>query len=395
MSYNRRTFMEGTPTRRLPLRIRPLVVILLAVCLGASESSRPLAQQASAPQPFPLSAWAAIAHGQIADAEAQARSRPGDDPEAAAILGHLAMPQRRLRRGAASCSNRPQRRRRSAAAALELGLLQQRLGRTEAATRAAVTLFRQGARASDPHVLGRAARAAQALGGAEQARRQHALSRRGIEQRPRHRNRVGLAVPRNLDRDRSGEVVPEGAGGGPALGPRPPGLAARARRREPAGRRGGGDASARDRSGSRRGRTAARGTRARQHALQGSARTDRHACSRAIRSICRRARCSAAIAYVKDDRAGLRRGSASACSRSIPAFGELYRVAGDLAARNYRFDDAVALTRTGGGARSVVAARARRSRHAPAAHRGRGRGAARARALVQRSTRSTASPTTC
>ena len=28
-----------------------------------------------------------------------------------------------------------------------------------------------------------------------------------------------------------------------------------------------------------------------------------------------------------------------------PHFGEVYRVAGDLAARNYRFDEAVALTR--------------------------------------------------
>ena len=30
-----------------------------------------------------------------------------------------------------------------------------------------------------------------------------------------------------------------------------------------------------------------------------------------------------------------------------PAFGEVYRVAGDLAARNYRFEEAVALTRQG------------------------------------------------
>ena len=35
-----------------------------------------------------------------------------------------------------------------------------------------------------------------------------------------------------------------------------------------------------------------------------------------------------------------------------PAYGEVYRVAADLAARNYRFEEAVALTRRAVGARS-------------------------------------------
>src|SRR5687768_11293537 len=123
--------MQGTDThRRLSVRMRPLVVVLLAVCLGAIESSRPFAQQ-SVPQPFPASAWAAIAHGQLDDAESQARSRP-DDPEAAAVLAHLA-----ARKGAyaeavkllePAAAKSP-----LSTAALELGLLQQRLGRTEVA----------------------------------------------------------------------------------------------------------------------------------------------------------------------------------------------------------------------------------------------------------------------
>ena len=49
-------------------------------------------------------------------------------------------------------------------AALELGLLQQRLGRTEIARKLLFDLFRQGSRAGEPAVLARAARAAQALG---------------------------------------------------------------------------------------------------------------------------------------------------------------------------------------------------------------------------------------
>ena len=53
---------------------------------------------------------------------------------------------------------------------------------------------------------------------------------------------------------------------------------------------------------------------------------------------------AAAITYVRGDRAGF-----DAAAQHIltinPAYGEVYRAAGDLAARNYRFDDAVALTR--------------------------------------------------
>jgi tetratricopeptide (TPR) repeat protein len=51
-----------------------------------------------------------------------------------------------------------------------------------------------------------------------------------------------------------------------------------------------------------------------------------------------------AIAYVKDDRATFE-AEAKAVLAVNPSFGEVYRVAADLAARNYRFDEAVALTR--------------------------------------------------
>ena len=51
-----------------------------------------------------------------------------------------------------------------------------------------------------------------------------------------------------------------------------------------------------------------------------------------------------AIAYVRGDRRRSTRKSKRVLAIN-PAFGEVYRVAGDLAARNYRFDEAVALTR--------------------------------------------------
>ena len=51
-----------------------------------------------------------------------------------------------------------------------------------------------------------------------------------------------------------------------------------------------------------------------------------------------------AIAYVRDDKAAFDAETARILAIN-PAFGEVYRVAGELAARNYRFDEAVALTR--------------------------------------------------
>ena len=155
--------MDGRPAHRLfPVRMRPLVVILLAVCLGATGTSRSSAQQSATPAAFPAGAWAAIAHGKLADAEAQARAREAGDADAAAILGHLA-----IRKGeydaAVKLLEPAAAQAPIGAAALELGLLHQRLGRTEAGTRLLTAIFRQGSSAADGAVLARAARAAQAL----------------------------------------------------------------------------------------------------------------------------------------------------------------------------------------------------------------------------------------
>jgi hypothetical protein len=90
--------MNGTRTHRLPaaawakarfpVQMRPLVVVLLAVCL---QGSRVPGLQGSSVQEFPRSAWTAIAHGKIADAESLARAQPAGDVDAAAVLGHLAV----------------------------------------------------------------------------------------------------------------------------------------------------------------------------------------------------------------------------------------------------------------------------------------------------------------
>ena len=73
------------------------------------------------------------------------------------------------------------------------------------------------------------------------------------------------------------------------------------------------------------------------------------------------------MSYVKDDRAAYEAETKKILAIN-PAFGEVYRVAADLAARNYRFDEAVALS-AGDRARSEDRPRAWRARDAPAPNR--------------------------
>src|SRR5688500_10759505 len=165
--YNRAASMRRTRMPlRLPVSVRPLVVILLGVCLAITDSSRTSAQQSDA-RPFPANAWAAIAHGKLADAEALARSQ-SSDPEAAAVLGHLAIRKGQYEEAdkllAPAAAQAP-----LSSAALELGLLHQRLGRQEAGNRLLTFIYRQASSAGNADALARAARAAQALGRPQEA----------------------------------------------------------------------------------------------------------------------------------------------------------------------------------------------------------------------------------
>src|SRR5688500_2588540 len=79
--------------RRLSASMRPVVVIFLYMCAWAAFPPA-YAGQNSAPSEaatFLSAARRAIAHGELAEAEALARRRPGADPAAAAVLAELAM----------------------------------------------------------------------------------------------------------------------------------------------------------------------------------------------------------------------------------------------------------------------------------------------------------------
>ena len=334
--------MQGTHThRRLPVRMRPLVVVLLAVCLGATGSSRPFAQQSGPPQPFPASAWAQIAHGQLAAAEAEARERPAGDPEAAAILGHLA-----ARKGnyeeAVKLMEPAAAQAPLSTAALELGLLHQKLGRAEAASKLLFGLFRQGSRAGDPAVLARAARAAQALGSKHDA---NTLFRGAATSNdPGIETAWGWLFLETSTETEAAKSFQKVLAADPKWAPAQLGLAAvlvdenppaaaaaamRALEIDPT-------LDAAELLLAELDLDNSRPKEARERIDRVLARNPRHLHARSL---------VAAMAYVKDDRATFD-AEVKKTLEINPAFGEVYRVAGDLAARNYRFDEAVALTRT-------------------------------------------------
>ena len=343
MFYNRTRFMQGTRThRRFTVRMRPLVVILLAVCLCATESSRPSAQQPGAAQSFPASAWAAIAHGKLTDAEAQARARPAGDVDAAAVLGHLA-----IRKGqydeAVKVLQPAATQAPLGSGALELGLLHLRLGRGELGTRLLTPIFRQGSSAAEPFVLARAGRAAQALGLPQEANALFRAASSASGGDPAIDTVWGdLFLEKFAEAEalRSFQQVlktdpqwaPAHVGLAAVLADENPPAAAMAAMRaleiDP------GLASAElllaqlDLDNTRYDEARGRINRV-------LAENPQHLDARAL---------LAAIAYVKDDRAAW-----DAEVRKVlaihPGFGEIYRAAADLTARNYRFEEAVALSR--------------------------------------------------
>ncbi|MEO5896747.1 MAG: tetratricopeptide repeat protein [Vicinamibacterales bacterium] len=336
--------MQGTRAhRRLPVRMRPLVVILLAVCLGGHESSRPSAQQASAVVlPFPVSAWTAIAHGKLADAEQQARSRPAGDPEAAAVLGHLAIRKgqhddavKLLEPAAAQVAD--------GSAALELGLLHQRVGRTDAGIRLLTAVYQRGSTGADGASLTRAARAAQALGLAQEANSLFRAAAASAAGDPAINTAWGLLFLEKFNEVEAAKSFSTVIEADPLWAPAQVGLAA----------------ALADENPPLAATTATRalqidGTLDSAELLLAQLELDNSRYDAARERLNRVVTANpqqldarallAAMSYVKGDRAAY-----EIETRKIlevhPTFGEVYRATADLTARHYRFDEAVALAK--------------------------------------------------
>lgn len=339
MIYNRTLMGTGT-YRGLPLR--PLVVILLGVCLAATDGSRTSAQQSEQQIPFPRSAWTAIAHGNVDNAESMARARAAEDPEAAAVIGHLAAREGQYEQAVKilepAAAKAP-----LSAAALELGLLHQKLGRSDAAAPLLTALMGQASTASDADLLARAGRAAQALGRAQDANgifRSAAAMANGYPAIEAAWGTLFLEKFAEPEAIRSFQTVvtmdprwaPAHAGLAWALADVDPPAAATAAMKA---LEIDGTLDSAHLLLAQLDLDNSRPDSARERIDKVLAVNPQHLDARAL---------LAAMAYVKGDRAAYDAEVRRALAIN-PRFGEVYRAAADLAARNYRFEEAVRLAR--------------------------------------------------
>jgi tetratricopeptide (TPR) repeat protein len=341
--YNLDSSMRGfRSSRRLPTPMRPLVVILLYVCAAAAMSPPPTARQTPPAEPFPRSAWTALAHGRVADAEALARAQSAGDPAAVAVLGHIAAHQGKHAEALAMLEPAAARAP-TGDAALELGLLLQGLGRMQAASQHLQRLFHQSTAGSgDPDSLFRGARAAHALGRVFDA---NALFRAasGAGTHPAVETAWGNLFLDTYEYAEAAKSFQQVLKADPEWAPAHLGLARTIAEENPPA-------------------AAAAATRALEIDPQlASAQlllaeldldNTRYAAARERIDRVLKANPShtearamlAAINYVTDDRAAFDAEVKTVLAIN-PAYGDLYRIAGELAARNYRFEEAAALSR--------------------------------------------------
>jgi tetratricopeptide (TPR) repeat protein len=342
--------MRGAPSNvRLSASMRLLVVIVLVVCaLAAALAFLPgvpsvLGSAGSQPEAsFLDAARRALAHGQTKDAEALARARPANDSDAAAILAQIESGRGnydgalRLLEPAAAADP-------TGEAALELGiLLQQGLGRSEAGTQHLTRVFRRAASARDQTTLFRGARAAHALGRLPDANTFfRAAASLGTD--PSIETAWGLLFFETFNPPEAmksfqqvlkidAEWAPAHLGIARTLANENPPAAAAAAEKALSIDPGLADArlflAGLDLDNTRY--DAARGR------IDGVLKANpSNLEARAL---------LAAVAYVRGDKATYD-AEASRVLAINPAYGEFYRITGDLLARNYRFDEAVALTR--------------------------------------------------
>jgi cellulose synthase operon protein C len=309
--------------------------------VGAAVAGvRPEAAQQT-PESFAQATRRALAEGRAADAESLAKARPATDSDAAAVLARLESAQGRhdaaLRILEAAVAAQP-----AGEAALELGLLQKRqFGRADVAAQHLNRVLSSATQVQDAESFFRAARAAQALGLLHDANTLfRAAARSGDPAIETAWGELFLETHNPPEALQSFQKVlkqhdrwaPAHLGLARTLANENPPVAAAAAERALEIDPGSADAQLfladLDLDNTRY-------DGARERIDRVLKANPSHLDARALLG---------AIAYVRDDKPAHEAEVARVLAIN-PAFGEVYRVAGELAARNYRFDEAVALTR--------------------------------------------------
>jgi tetratricopeptide (TPR) repeat protein len=283
----------------------------------------------------------AIAHGRAGEAEALARAAGPDDPVAAAVLARLAGARGRDEEALALLEGVAARHP-SSEAALELGLLYQRLGRKAEAARVFNGIVADAGRVAAPADLARVARAARALG---QVRSANALYREALAGRPGdpaintawgelflEKHQFGEAATSfRAAIERDPEWAPAHLGLAQAVADEDPPAAAAAARRALEIDPNLADAHVllAELALDERRRPQARALLDRALAIN-----PRHLRARAL---------VAALAYVEGQSAAFE-AEVRRLLAINPVYGDVYRVTGALLAQHYRFDEAVAVT---------------------------------------------------
>jgi tetratricopeptide (TPR) repeat protein len=326
------------------LLVRPLVVIALLLCASTQGSPVRGAQTPAAPESFPKAARRAIAEGRRADAEALAKARPANDPAAVAVLARLAIAHGgydeavKMLEPVATANPRSD-------AALELGLLQQRLGHADQANRLLMSVYNLGnsAPTADGEALLRAGRAAQALTRPEDAKLLYNAAGRALGGDPAIETAWGTLLLEAYNMGEALKSFQQALELNPKWAPALVGIAQTLADEDPPAAADSANKALSIDPGL-----------AEAHLLLAQLDLDNTRYDDARNRINQVLKANdadldarsllAAVAYVRSGRTAFDAEAARVLTIN-PKYGELYRVAGDLSARNYRFDEAVALTR--------------------------------------------------
>jgi tetratricopeptide (TPR) repeat protein len=321
-----------------PTRIGLVIILLVCAATASSSSGRGQAADAAA---FPRAARRAIAHGKASEAESLARARPANDPAAAAVLGLLAAKRGkydeavRVLEPAANADP-------AGDAALELGLLHQYLGRHEAAGRLLLGVYRRASSDADGDALLRAGRAAAALGRVDDAKvLLNGASRLGPD--PGVETAWGELLLEKYNRTEALRSFQQALKLDPEWAPAHVGLGRTLAEEDPPAAEGAANRA-----------LEIDPMLADAHLLLADLDVDNTKYDTARERIGRVLTVNpshlealsllAGIAYVRDGRPAFDVEARKVLAIN-PGYGDVYRVAGDLSARSYRFEDAVTLTR--------------------------------------------------